>query len=219
VNSTVALIAVGAVMFMTGLMTALVAEAIRLLSRHAGSAMTGVPTAVGAGEIVAASGLTLGLTALVLLLPGRSAAGRTGQSRSGALQPDWQQDSDEDWLRPLRPQHGAVVGQQLVGSQLVGSQLAGQQLVGSQAVGQQPDDQPGNRTAPLVPLPQASGEGPLVRSLAELSRRQRELIKEYFVPSGVRQADHIPSFAGDDGPDRARQPDMGRQSAAPHEFS
>jgi hypothetical protein len=124
----VALIVTGAVIFMAGVLAALVGEAVRLTSPHVGSAAVRPPAVVWIGAIAAASGLVLGLGTLLLVLPGVTAvrapgprwsgARRSGPRRSGPRIEDarphrdswdsWdngRQDSAEDWLRPLRAGH------------------------------------------------------------------------------------------------------------------
>ncbi|MGO8882391.1 MAG: hypothetical protein ACLPUO_18890 [Streptosporangiaceae bacterium] len=130
VHAAVVLSVTGAVIFMAGLMTTLVGEAVRLTSHHAAPVLSATPASVGIGTVIAVIGLALGLTALLLVAcltaAGRFAARRPRSDPDAHPRPDGaarreeararreeartrrdegQEESADDWLRPLRPGH------------------------------------------------------------------------------------------------------------------
>ncbi len=95
-RGTVALIIVGAVLFMTGLITGSVAEiahvTTRQPSRQPAGGTAGLPATVAVAVILAAAGLALGLAALVMIVaglpvPARRAAARVAAAQPGAARP------------------------------------------------------------------------------------------------------------------------------------
>jgi hypothetical protein len=107
---------VGAALLITGLLMVFVSEALRLKYGHSG------PGILRAGELVAFSGLGIGVALLVVLTIGRGdrgRAGRGGHGRHGGVGGAGtgdRRDPAEDWLSPLRTAGAGPVRQRAMPS-------------------------------------------------------------------------------------------------------
>ncbi len=112
----VGLTIVGAALLITGLLMVFVSEVLRLKYGHSG------PGILRAGELVAFSGLGIGVALLVVLTIGRGdrgRAGRGGHGRHGGVGGAGtgdRRDPAEDWLSPLRTAGAGPVRQRVMPS-------------------------------------------------------------------------------------------------------